>query len=90
MSWNRWRAALWAFHNSVTFREGALMAANLGDDADTTAAIYGQVGAARTMVHRGYLSNGGRDLALESTITRFADRLYRHTRYFPLSLTDSI
>ena len=30
-------AALWAFHRSDTFREGALLAANLGDDADTTA-----------------------------------------------------
>ena len=39
-------AALWAFHNSQDFREGALMAANLGDDADTTAAIYGQIAGA--------------------------------------------
>ena len=39
-------AALWAFHNSRDFREGALMAANLGDDADTTAAIYGQIAGA--------------------------------------------
>jgi hypothetical protein len=27
-------AALWAFHTSSSFREGALLAANLGDDAD--------------------------------------------------------
>ena len=39
-------AALWAFHDSETFREGALTAANLGDDADTTAAIYGQIAGA--------------------------------------------
>ena len=39
-------AALWAFHNSRDFREGALKAANLGDDADTTAAIYGQIAGA--------------------------------------------
>ena len=36
-------AALWAFERSHDFREGALMAANLGDDADTTAAIFGQL-----------------------------------------------
>jgi len=36
-------AALWAFHNSRTFREGALLAVNLGDDADTTGAVYGQL-----------------------------------------------
>jgi ADP-ribosylglycohydrolase len=39
-------AALWAFHNSANFAEGALLAANLGDDADTTAAIYGQIAGA--------------------------------------------
>ena len=30
-------ATLWAFHRSDGFREGALFAVNLGDDADTTA-----------------------------------------------------
>jgi ADP-ribosylglycohydrolase len=39
-------AALWAFANSNSFEEGALLAANLGDDADTTAAIYGQLAGA--------------------------------------------
>jgi ADP-ribosylglycohydrolase len=39
-------AALWAFHRSETFEEGCLAAANLGDDADTTAAVYGQLAGA--------------------------------------------
>ena len=39
-------AALWAFHNSENFRDGCLLAVNLGDDADTTAAIYGQLAGA--------------------------------------------
>jgi ADP-ribosyl-[dinitrogen reductase] hydrolase len=39
-------AALWAFHKTNNFRDGALFAANLGDDADTTAAIYGQIAGA--------------------------------------------
>lgn len=39
-------AALWAFYKSKTFKEGCLLAANLGDDADTTAAIYGQIAGA--------------------------------------------
>ena len=39
-------AALWAFHKSSTFEEGCLLAVNLGDDADTTAAIYGQIAGA--------------------------------------------
>ncbi len=39
-------AALWAFNKSLSFREGALLAVNLGDDADTTGAIYGQIAGA--------------------------------------------
>jgi len=39
-------AALWAFHNSDSFEQGALIASNLGDDSDTTAAIYGQLAGA--------------------------------------------
>ena len=39
-------AALWAFNRSNDFRSGCLLAANLGDDADTTAAIYGQLAGA--------------------------------------------
>ena len=39
-------AALWAFSKAEDFRHGALLAANLGDDADTTAAIYGQLAGA--------------------------------------------
>lgn len=39
-------AALWAFHASSSFDEGALKAVNLGEDADTTGAIYGQLAGA--------------------------------------------
>lgn len=39
-------AALWAFSRSSTFAEGCLLAANLGDDADTTGAVYGQLAGA--------------------------------------------
>ena len=39
-------AALWAFRRTDSFAEGALAAVNLGDDADTTAAIYGQLAGA--------------------------------------------
>jgi ADP-ribosylglycohydrolase len=39
-------AALWAFRSSKTFEEGCLMAVNLGDDADTTGAVYGQLAGA--------------------------------------------
>lgn len=39
-------AALWAFWSSDDFATGALMAVNLGDDADTTGAVYGQLAGA--------------------------------------------
>jgi ADP-ribosylglycohydrolase len=39
-------AALWAFDRTESFREGALRAINLGDDADTTGAVYGQLAGA--------------------------------------------
>lgn len=39
-------AALWAFYHAEDFRHGALLAVNLGNDADTTGAVYGQLGGA--------------------------------------------
>jgi ADP-ribosyl-[dinitrogen reductase] hydrolase len=39
-------AALWAFWHTGSFEAGALAAVNLGDDADTTGAIYGQLAGA--------------------------------------------
>jgi len=39
-------AALWAFHATQSFEEAVLCAANLGDDADTTAAVCGQIAGA--------------------------------------------
>ena len=72
-------AALWAFHKSQDFREGALLAANLGDDADTTAAIYGQIAGA----HYGAaaIPAAWRELLTMATeITSMADKLYGHAR----------
>jgi len=39
-------AALWAFHQAPDFREAVLLAVNLGDDADTTGAVCGQLAGA--------------------------------------------
>lgn len=39
-------AALWCFHQTDTFADAVLAAANLGDDADTTAAVCGQLAGA--------------------------------------------
>jgi ADP-ribosyl-[dinitrogen reductase] hydrolase len=39
-------AALWCFAKTASFQEAVLLAANLGDDADTVAAITGQLAGA--------------------------------------------
>ncbi len=69
-------AALWAFHRGVDFREGALLAVNLGDDADTTGAVYGQLAGA----HYGLTAIPERwraTIAQGDLILRFADDLAR-------------
>lgn len=68
-------AALWAFHNSNDFREGALLAVNLGDDADTTGAIYGQL--AGSYYGAESIPDGWREkLTMLAEITSLADRLH--------------
>jgi ADP-ribosyl-[dinitrogen reductase] hydrolase len=69
-------AALWAFYRSDNFRDGCLLAANLGDDADTTAAVYGQLAGACYGVEAipaAWLAR----LARRDTIEAFAIQLYR-------------
>lgn len=39
-------AALWAFARTSSFRDGALLAVNLCEDADTTGAVFGQLAGA--------------------------------------------
>lgn len=67
-------AALWAFYNSADFRDGCLRAANLGDDADTTAAVYGQLAGAYYGEH-GIPAHWRRQLALRDQIITLADTL---------------
>ena len=67
-------AALWAFDKSSDFREGALLAVNLGDDADTTGAIYGQIAGAHygaEAIPQEWRSR----LAMADMITSMADAL---------------
>ena len=68
-------AALWAFHNTDNFADGARMAVNLGDDADTTGAVYGQIAGAfygQSGIPRHWVDT----LAQRDLIIDFADRLY--------------
>ncbi len=69
-------AALWAFARSTTFAEGCLLAVNLGDDADTTAAVYGQIAGAHYGEHA--IPSEWRDkLALRDTIDALAEAMAR-------------
>ncbi len=67
-------AALWCFLNANSYREAVLLAANLGDDADTTAAVCGQLAGAyygASQIPPTWLER----LSLRAEITRLADRL---------------
>ncbi len=67
-------AALWAFAKSTSFEHGALLAVNLGDDADTTGAVYGQIAGAFYGV-AGIPERWRAKLAHLDTIERMALRL---------------
>jgi ADP-ribosyl-[dinitrogen reductase] hydrolase len=68
-------AALWAFYRSDTFEKGALLAANLGDDADTTAAVYGQLAGAYYGVDA-IPAKWLEKLAMREFISEMADALF--------------
>lgn len=67
-------AALWCFGKEHDFESTVLAAANLGDDADTTAAIAGQLAGAYYGV-QSIPSAWLEKLHLRSTIESYADRL---------------
>jgi ADP-ribosyl-[dinitrogen reductase] hydrolase len=67
-------AALWSFATTESFEAAILTAVNLGNDADTTAAVTGQIAGAYYGVNAiptGWLAK----LALRSEIETLADRL---------------
>jgi ADP-ribosyl-[dinitrogen reductase] hydrolase len=68
-------AALWCFLHTDNFRDAILKAVNLGDDADTTAAVCGQLAG-------GYYGESGipeswrHRLAMHDLIAGLAERLW--------------
>lgn len=73
-------AALWCFTQTEQFEDAILMAVNLGDDADTTAAVCGQVAGAyygASAIPLRWLEH----LTMREEITDLADRLWR--RHLP-------
>jgi ADP-ribosylglycohydrolase len=67
-------AALWAFWHNDSFEAGAVAAVNLGEDADTTGAIYGQLAGAYYGVD-GIPPKWRACLAKAETIEQLADGL---------------
>ena len=68
-------AALWAFYRSKSFEDGALLAVNLGDDADTTGAVYGQLAGA-FYGEQGIPQAWRSKLAHRELIEGYAERLF--------------
>lgn len=67
-------AALWCFRRTASFRDAVLEAANLGDDADTTAAICGQLAGAYYGV-QAIPPSWAATLAMGDEILALSDRL---------------
>jgi ADP-ribosylglycohydrolase len=70
-------AALWAFHRTANFREGALACANLGRDSDVATAVYGAIAGA----HHGVSAIPGiwrNSLMKQEVLIDSADRLLTH------------
>lgn len=68
-------AALWAFYRSSTFEDGCLKVVNLGDDADTTAAVYGQIAGAYYGIN-GIPPRWRQRIAFRELIESMADQLH--------------
>ena len=69
-------AALWAFHNATDFREAVLTAVNLGDDADTTGAVCGQLAGAfwgESGIPREWLGGLARQEMIEKALAGLLD-----------------
>lgn len=75
-------AALWAFDRSSNFKEGCLLAANLGDDSDTTAAVYGQLAGAHYGIG-GIPAEWTEGLKSGGMIRRMAGQLWERRRGGP-------
>ena len=69
-------AALWAFYHGKSFKEGCLLAVNLGDDADTTGAVYGQLAGA-FYGEKGIPEVWRKKITLHDLIVSYAEELLR-------------
>ena len=84
-------AALWAFFHTDNFRDGCLKVANIGDDADTTAAVYGQIAGA-FYGEEGIPRSWREKCSLAPLICLFADEISMMADYYgpPMCLDNMI
>ena len=75
MSSSRWRRRCGLSADPRVFATGPLLAVNLGDDADTTGAIYGQIAGAHYGVEA-IPAEWRRRLTMKAEIESLADQLY--------------
>jgi len=68
-------AALWAFASTSSFKEGLLKVVNLGDDADTMGAVYGQIAGAYYGVN-GIPGEWREELCMKELIEEYACKLF--------------
>ena len=73
-------AVLWAFFRTEDFREGALKVVNLGEDADTTGAIFGQIVGAHYGVES-IPTQWHQRLTMATEITFMADSLHERAAW---------
>lgn len=71
-------AALWCFYHTDNFKDAILRATNLGKDADTTAAICGQIAGA-FYGESGIPESWRKQLAMHDEICVLANRLCKHS-----------
>lgn len=71
-------AALWCFYHTDNFKDAILRATNLGKDADTTAAICGQLAGA-FYGESGIPESWRKQLAMHDEICVLADRLCKYS-----------
>ncbi len=72
-------AALWTFHQTTSFEDGALLAVRLGSDTDTTAAVYGQLAGAFYGID-GVPARWREQVAQRAMIEKLAISLLRETK----------
>jgi ADP-ribosyl-[dinitrogen reductase] hydrolase len=68
-------AALWAFYHTTSYEDGCLQAVNLGNDADTTGAVYGQLAGA-FYSEDGIPARWREQIFIHERIIELADMLY--------------